>query len=251
MLNNTKFILLSDYFRNCYYDLVSSVFCGKKFNKIQLKPEVTTNDAIKLLLWLFGWLFITLVIPLCGVILAYSVSPSRIDIVPAVFQENYLVISNPLLRTNSQSQVVTFTASLSILFEIKYVNRLFVDNIFIEGVEIAYIGKIPINENNIGNCNSNNIEYLFPKFPEHSFTKIPNGMFNFVCDNYSNCRVEINIGPLFSVDSYNEDSFINDSKVGYSNFVIRTSFKNSHFISSLVSGKLGFRYTPFSIPIRY
>ncbi|KAK9171955.1 hypothetical protein CmeUKMEL1_04790 [Cryptosporidium meleagridis] len=243
-------IIISDFIWNTYYDLISSIFYGKKYHPKSPRPKFTVNKVVKLVLWLLGWLSVTFIIPLCGIILAYSISPSRVDIVPAVFEKNYLVISKPLLRTNSQSSVVNFTTSISFLFDIKYVNRLFVDKIMIEGIEIAYIGRIPVDSNNKSNCNSDNLDYLFPDFTKFKYKKIPDEMIDFTCTNdYKNCTVSINIQSFF-IDSYDEYSYNHDSGFGYSNFVIRTSFTSSQFISTLVSGRLGYRYNPLSIPIK-
>ncbi|OII73026.1 uncharacterized protein cubi_02257 [Cryptosporidium ubiquitum] len=243
-------ILISDLIWNTYYDLISSIFYGKKYHPKSPRPKLTVNKVIKLVFWLLGWLSVTFIVPLCGIILAYSISPSRIDIVPAVFDNNYLIISKPLFRTNSQSSVVNFTTSLSFLFEIKYVNRLFVNKILIEGAEIAYIGRIPVDSNNKSNCNSDNLDYLFPDFTELEYKKIPSEMISFTCtDDYTNCIVGIDI-PSFFIDSYDEYSYNHDSNFGYSNFVVRTFFTSSQFISTLVSGRLGYRYNPLSIPIK-
>lgn len=243
-------ILISDLIWNTYYDLISSIFFGKKYHPKSPKPKFTTSNAIKLIFWLLGWLSVTFIVPLCGIILAYSISPSRIDIVPAIFDKNYLTISKPLFRTNNQSQVVNFTTSISFLFDIRYVNRLFVDNILIEGTEIAYIGRIPDNTHNTNSCNSDNLDYLFPDYTTFIYKKIPNEMVNFSCtNNYKNCIVGIDISS-FSIDNYDEFSYNHDLKFGYSNFVVRTSFTSSQFISTLVSGRLEYRYSPLSIPIK-
>lgn len=243
-------IIISDLIWNTYYDLISSIFYGKKYHPKSPRPKFTVNKLIKLVFWLLGWLSVTFIVPLCGIILAYSVSPSRIDIVPAIYEKNYLVISKPLFRTNSQSSVVNFTTSLSILFDIKYVNRLFVDKILIEGAEIAYIGRIPVDLSNTSSCSSDNLNYLFPDFTKFEYKKIPNEMINFTCtDKFRSCIVEIDI-PSFFIESYDEYSYNHDSNFGYSNFVIRTFFTSSQFISTLVSGRLGYRYNPLSIPIK-
>lgn len=243
-------ILISDLIWNTYYDLISSIFYGKKYHPNSPKPNFTASRAVKLIFWLLGWLSVTFIVPLCGIILAYSISPSRIDIVPAIFEKNYLTISRPLFRTNSQSQVVNFTTSISFLFNIKYVNRLFVDNILVEGAEIAYIGRIPGNTNDNNSCNSDNLDYFFPDYTSFVYKKVPNDMVSLSCTrNYKSCRVSIDI-PSFSIDNYDEFSYNHDLRFGYSNFVIRTSFTSTQFISTLVSGRLGYRYCPLSIPIK-
>ncbi|KAJ1609504.1 hypothetical protein OJ252_2180 [Cryptosporidium canis] len=242
-------VLISDLICNTYYDIISSIFYGKKYHPRSHKPTFTLKNAIKLVFWLLCWVSVTFVIPLCGIILAYSISPSRIDIVPAVFEKEYLVISKPLSRINNQSQMVYFTTSISLVFDIKYVNRLFVDKILIDGVDIAYIGRIPGSTGTDRSCSSEHLDYLFPDYTSFIYKKIPNLMINFYCIDYKNCMVGIDI-PSFFINSYDEISYNHDLKFGYSNFVIRTSFKSSQFVTTLVSGKLGYRYSSLSIPIK-
>ncbi|KAH8739438.1 transmembrane protein [Cryptosporidium ryanae] len=245
---NNSFVLCKA-IHHIYYELISSLFYGKKFNSRSHRPKFDKLKLIFLLVRLLGWLIMTLSIPICGIILVYYVSPSRIDIVPAFFEADYLVISNPLNRINSQSENVLFSASFSFLFEVKYLNLLFIDRIIVEGVDIAYLGKTPNDSKSSLKCNSDNLDYLFQDFTEQEYHKVSMDMIHFSCtDNYSSCIVGITLNK-FKLNNYNQDAYMHDLRGGYSNFVMRTSFSSSQLTSSLVSGRLGYRYTPFSIPI--
>ncbi|KAH7646867.1 transmembrane protein [Cryptosporidium bovis] len=241
--------LICDTIRYTYYELINSLFYGKKFNSRSHKPKFDSSKFVFLLVKLLGWVLMTLSIPVCGIILVYYISPSRIDIVPAFFETDYFVISNPLNRINSQSENVLFSASFSFLFEVKYLSLLFIDRIIVEGVDIAYLGKIPLDAEGSSKCNSDNLNYLFQDFTEQEYHKISMEMVHFSCtDNYSSCIVGVTLNK-FELSNYGQDAYLHDLKGGYSNFVLRTSFSSSQMMSSLVSGRLGYRYTPFSIPI--